>query len=135
MFLAVNGLASTPGVLPPFGLGLATPAALASAYGGALPSLGAFALAQSGALGSANPAGLRGLSNVLLVSNLNEEVNQNFYFHCPLLFVLFFSSFIHYLLTSNYIKICSFLCSSHRTQLLLPNLPRLSFLPGYLPDS
>lgn len=83
----MNGLATTPGVLPPFGLGLATPAALASAYGGALPSLGAFALAQTGALGTANPAGLRGLSNVLLVSNLNEEVNLFIYLK---FFVLFF---------------------------------------------
>ncbi|XP_053698623.1 polypyrimidine tract-binding protein 2 isoform X2 [Sabethes cyaneus] len=68
----VNGLA-TPGVIPPFGLGLGTPA-LASAYGGALPNLGAFALASNGALGTPNPAVLRGLSNVLLVSNLNEEM-------------------------------------------------------------
>ncbi|XP_055678807.1 polypyrimidine tract-binding protein 2 isoform X13 [Lutzomyia longipalpis] len=68
--LAVNGLGA-PGVLPPFALGLGTP--LASAYGGALPSLGAFALASTGALGNAAPA-LRGLSNVLLVSNLNEEM-------------------------------------------------------------
>lgn len=67
----VNGLA-TPGVIPPFGLGLGTPA-LASAYGGALPNLGAFALASNGALGTPNPSVLRGLSNVLLVSNLNEE--------------------------------------------------------------
>ncbi|XP_055678815.1 polypyrimidine tract-binding protein 2 isoform X15 [Lutzomyia longipalpis] len=69
-FAAVNGLGA-PGVLPPFALGLGTP--LASAYGGALPSLGAFALASTGALGNAAPA-LRGLSNVLLVSNLNEEM-------------------------------------------------------------
>lgn len=68
----VNGLA-TPGVIPPFGLGLGTPA-LTSAYGGALPNLGAFALASNGALGTPNPAVLRGLSNVLLVSNLNEEM-------------------------------------------------------------
>ncbi|EDS42784.1 polypyrimidine tract binding protein [Culex quinquefasciatus] len=67
----VNGLA-TPGVIPPFGLGLGNPA-LASAYGGALPNLGAFALASNGGLGTPNPAVLRGLSNVLLVSNLNEE--------------------------------------------------------------
>uniref|UniRef100_A0A182QSI9 RRM domain-containing protein n=1 Tax=Anopheles farauti TaxID=69004 RepID=A0A182QSI9_9DIPT len=67
----VNGLA-TPGVMPPFGLGLSTPA-LASAYGGALPSLNAFALASNGALGTPNPANVRGLSNVLLVSNLNDE--------------------------------------------------------------
>lgn len=68
----VNGLA-TPGVIPPFGLGLGSPA-LASAYGGALPNLGAFALASNGGLGTPNPAVLRGLSNVLLVSNLNEEM-------------------------------------------------------------
>ncbi|XP_055586157.1 polypyrimidine tract-binding protein 2 isoform X5 [Uranotaenia lowii] len=71
-YFLVNGLA-TPGVIPPFGLGLATPA-LASAYGGALPNLGAFALASNGALGTPNPAVLRGLSNVLLVSHLNEEM-------------------------------------------------------------
>ncbi|XP_058456182.1 polypyrimidine tract-binding protein 2 isoform X2 [Malaya genurostris] len=71
-YFLVNGLA-TPGVIPPFGLGLGSPA-LASAYGGALPNLGAFALASNGALGTPNPAVLRGLSNVLLVSNLNEEM-------------------------------------------------------------
>lgn len=71
----MNGLA-TPGVMPPFGLGLGTPA-LASAYGGALPSLNAFALASNGALGTPNPANVRGLSNVLLVSNLNDEVNRS----------------------------------------------------------
>uniref|UniRef100_A0A1Q3FU06 Putative hnrnp-l/ptb/hephaestus splicing factor family n=1 Tax=Culex tarsalis TaxID=7177 RepID=A0A1Q3FU06_CULTA len=71
-YFLVNGLA-TPGVIPPFGLGLGNPA-LASAYGGALPNLGAFALASNGALGTPNPAVLRGLSNVLLVSNLNEEM-------------------------------------------------------------
>ncbi|XP_063707137.1 polypyrimidine tract-binding protein 1 isoform X2 [Culicoides brevitarsis] len=71
----VNGLAAAnPGILPQFGLGLAAPGALASAYGGALPNLGAFALAQTGALATTNPANLRGLSNVLLVSNLNEEM-------------------------------------------------------------
>lgn len=69
----VNGM-GTPGVLPPFtAIGLGTPA-LANAYGSGIPSLGAFALASSGALGSAAPGALRGLSNVLLVSNLNEEV-------------------------------------------------------------
>uniref|UniRef100_U5EZR3 Putative polypyrimidine tract-binding protein n=1 Tax=Corethrella appendiculata TaxID=1370023 RepID=U5EZR3_9DIPT len=67
----VNGLA-TPSVIPPFGLGLSAP--LASAYGGALPSLGAFALATNGAIGTTTPTALRGLSNVLLVSNLNEEM-------------------------------------------------------------
>nr|XP_040228566.2 polypyrimidine tract-binding protein 1 isoform X5 [Anopheles coluzzii] len=71
-YFLVNGLA-TPGVMPPFGLGLGTPA-LASAYGGALPSLNAFALASNGALGTPNPANVRGLSNVLLVSNLNDEM-------------------------------------------------------------
>ncbi|CRK94842.1 CLUMA_CG008334, isoform A [Clunio marinus] len=69
----VNGM-GTPGVLPPFtAIGLGTPA-LANAYGRGIPSLGAFALASTGALGSANPGALRGLSNVLLVSNLNEEM-------------------------------------------------------------
>lgn len=62
-----------PGVLPPFAIGLGAPG-LANAYGGGIPSLGAFALASSGALGSGTPGALRGLSNVLLVSNLNEEV-------------------------------------------------------------
>lgn len=75
----MNGLA-TPGVLPPFAIGLGAPT-LANAYGGGLPSLGAFALASSGALGSATPAALRGLSNVLLVSNLNEEVINHFCFN------------------------------------------------------
>lgn len=69
----VNGM-GTPGVLPPFtAIGLGTPT-LANAYGSGIPSLGAFALASSGALGSSAPGALRGLSNVLLVSNLNEEV-------------------------------------------------------------
>lgn len=68
----------TPGVLQPFtAIGLGNPA-LANAYGSGIPSLGAFALASSGALGSATPGALRGLSNVLLVSNLNEEVIQLF---------------------------------------------------------
>lgn len=64
-----------PGVMPPFtAIGLGAPS-LAN-YSGGIPSLGAFALASTaGALGSANQAALRGLSNVLLVSNLNEEVN------------------------------------------------------------
>lgn len=65
----VNGL-GTPGVLPPFALGIGAP--LTGGYNGGIPSLGAFALANTGALGSA-PA-LRGFSNVLLVSNLNEEM-------------------------------------------------------------
>lgn len=68
----VNGLGN-PGVLPPFALGLGAP--LTTAYGGGLPSLGAFALTSTGAISSATQA-LRGLSNVLLVSNLNEEVNK-----------------------------------------------------------
>ncbi|KAL7020109.1 hypothetical protein ACKWTF_011375 [Chironomus riparius] len=67
----VNGLGSA-GVMPPFTIGLGAPG-LAS-YGSGIPSLGAFALASTGALGSNNPGALRGLSNVLLVSNLNEEV-------------------------------------------------------------
>jgi len=59
--------------LPQFtAIGLGAPS-LAN-YGGGIPSLGAFALASTGALGSNNPGALRGLSNVLLVSNLNEEV-------------------------------------------------------------
>lgn len=61
-----------PGVLPPFTIGLGTPAM--NAYNGGIPNLGAFALASTGALGSQTSAALRGLSNVLLVSNLNEEV-------------------------------------------------------------
>lgn len=72
----MNGM-STQGVLPPFAIGLGNPA-LANPYGGGMPSLGAFALAQTGALGNANPGALRGLSNVLLISNLNEEVNFNY---------------------------------------------------------
>jgi len=36
-------------------------------------------LATTGALGSANPAALRGFSNVLLVSNLNEEASMAMY--------------------------------------------------------
>lgn len=67
----MNGL-GTPGVLPPFALGLGTP--LSGAYAGGIPSLGAFALATTAGLGAATPAALRGFSNVLLVSNLNEEV-------------------------------------------------------------
>ena len=70
-YFAVNGLGA-PGVLPPFALGIGTP--LAGGYSSGLPNLGAFALANSGALQTATPA-LRGFSNVLLVSNLNEEVN------------------------------------------------------------
>ncbi|CAD7085181.1 unnamed protein product [Hermetia illucens] len=66
----VNGLGA-PSVLPPFALGIGAP--LTGAYNSGIPSLGAFALANTGALGTATPA-LRGLSNVLLVSNLNEEM-------------------------------------------------------------
>nr|XP_017099985.1 polypyrimidine tract-binding protein 1 isoform X4 [Drosophila bipectinata] len=65
----VNGLGA-PGVLPPFALGLGTP--LTGGYSSALPNL-AFSLANSGALQTAAPA-MRGYSNVLLVSNLNEEM-------------------------------------------------------------
>ncbi|XP_055904712.1 polypyrimidine tract-binding protein 3 isoform X3 [Eupeodes corollae] len=66
----VNGLGA-PGVLPPFALGIGTQ--LTGGYSSGIPSLGAFALANSGALTTATPA-LRGFSNVLLVSNLNEEM-------------------------------------------------------------
>lgn len=66
----------TPGVLPPFtAIGLGTPTAIANAYNSGIPSLGAFALASSGALNTTT--NMRGLSNVLLVSNLNEEVNTH----------------------------------------------------------
>uniref|UniRef100_A0A2M4DP94 Putative secreted protein n=1 Tax=Anopheles darlingi TaxID=43151 RepID=A0A2M4DP94_ANODA len=68
--------------MPPFGLGLGTPA-LASAYGGALPNLNAFALAQNGGLGNPNPANVRGLSNVLLVSNLNDEMRSRLMLYLP----------------------------------------------------
>ncbi|XP_033162607.1 polypyrimidine tract-binding protein 1 isoform X1 [Drosophila mauritiana] len=68
--LSVNGLGA-PGVLPPFALGLGTP--LTGGYNNALPNLAAFSLANSGALQPAAPA-MRGYSNVLLVSNLNEEM-------------------------------------------------------------
>ncbi|XP_032310102.1 polypyrimidine tract-binding protein 1 isoform X2 [Drosophila ananassae] len=67
--LTVNGLGA-PGVLPPFALGLGTP--LTGGYSSALPNL-AFSLANSGALQTAAPT-MRGYSNVLLVSNLNEEM-------------------------------------------------------------
>ena len=60
-------------MMPQYAIGLGSPG-LAN-YGGGMPNLGAYALAQSGALGSINPAALRGFSNVLLISNLNEEVN------------------------------------------------------------
>lgn len=78
---------ATQGVLPPFALGLGAP--LTSPYGGAIPSLGAFALASTGALGSANSA-LRGFSNVLLVSNLNEEVRVNFSLYLFFFILLFY---------------------------------------------
>lgn len=68
-----------PGVLPPFTIGLGTPTAIANAYNGGIPNLGAFALTSTGALSAANPGALRGLSNVLLVSNLNEEVKKYFF--------------------------------------------------------
>lgn len=73
---AVNGLGGPQLNLPQFTLGLGNP--LTGAYGGGIPSLGAFALASSGALGATTPA-LRGISNVLLVSNLNEEVSLFFF--------------------------------------------------------
>ncbi|XP_026472617.1 polypyrimidine tract-binding protein 1 [Ctenocephalides felis] len=62
-----------PGVLPPFALGLGSP--LAGGFPSGLGTLGgAFALA-GGALGAATtPPVLRGISTVLLVSNLNEEM-------------------------------------------------------------
>ncbi|XP_033244445.1 polypyrimidine tract-binding protein 1 isoform X1 [Drosophila miranda] len=66
----VNGLGA-PGVLPPFALGLGTQ--LTGGYSNALPNLAAFSLANSGALQTTAPA-MRGYSNVLLVSNLNEEM-------------------------------------------------------------
>ncbi|XP_022227257.1 polypyrimidine tract-binding protein 1 isoform X4 [Drosophila obscura] len=68
--LTVNGLGA-PGVLPPFALGLGTQ--LTGGYSNALPNLAAFSLANSGALQTTPPA-MRGYSNVLLVSNLNEEM-------------------------------------------------------------
>lgn len=64
-----------PGVIPQFALGIGAP--LTSAYSSGLPSLGAFTLTNTG-LTTGGPA-LRGLSNVLLVSNLNEEVNIHYY--------------------------------------------------------
>lgn len=74
--IIVNGIGG-PGVLPPFtAIGLGTPTAIANAYNGGIPSIGAFTLTSTGALSSANPGALRGLSNVLLVSNLNEEVKN-----------------------------------------------------------
>lgn len=63
-----------PSVLPPFALGLGAPMPT-GAYGNTIPNLGAFTLATTAGLGQTNPATLRGFSNVLLVSNLNEEVN------------------------------------------------------------
>lgn len=69
----MNGLGA-PNVIPPFALGLGTPITTGG-YGSAIPNLGAFALAQTTGMGQTNPASLRGFSNVLLVSNLNEEVS------------------------------------------------------------
>lgn len=63
-----------PGVIPQFALGIGAP--LTGAYSSGLPSLSAFTLTNAG-LTSGAPA-LRGLSNVLLVSNLNEEVIMRF---------------------------------------------------------
>lgn len=75
----MNGLGQ-PGVLPPFlGLGTLPP----SAYGGGLPGLGAFALTQAGQMNSQAQAALRGISNVLLISNLNEEVSLSFLLQSP----------------------------------------------------
>lgn len=92
MKTAVNGIGG-PGVMPPFALGLSAP--LSGGYGGGIPSLGAFALASTGALGSATPT-LRGLSNVVLVSNLNEEVCTLVIFRPRrLLFVPFFLFFFY----------------------------------------
>lgn len=69
----MNGIGA-PSVIPPFALGLGAPLA-PGAYGSTIPSLGAFALATTTGLGTANPATMRGFTNVLLVSNLNEEVS------------------------------------------------------------
>lgn len=69
----MNGLGA-PSVIPPFALGLGTPLT-GGGYGSAIPNLGAFALATTTGMGQTNPASLRGFSNVLLVSNLNEEVS------------------------------------------------------------
>lgn len=75
--LLVNGLTGAPNVLPPYALGLGTPLSQATAYSQGIPNLSAFSLAATqGALGAVNPAALRGFSNVLLVSNLNEEVSE-----------------------------------------------------------
>ena len=108
----VNGLGG-PGVLPPFALGLGTP--LTGGYGGGLPSLGAFALASTGALGASTPA-LRGLSNVLLVSNLNEEVDKVLviliylsYFINIFILLYFLFFFIFYLVFYIYIYLCFYL--------------------------
>lgn len=69
----VNGLGAPGGVMPPFAA-MSMSTQLSQAYGGGIPNLGAFTLATNGALGATNPAALRGFSNVLLVSNLHEEV-------------------------------------------------------------
>lgn len=74
--MLVNGLSGAPNVLPPYALGLGTPLSQATAYSQSITSMGAFSLATStGTIGPVNPASLRGFSNVLLVSNLNEEVS------------------------------------------------------------
>lgn len=97
--LPVNGLA-TPGVLPPFlGLGTLPP----SAYGSGLPGLGAFTLTSAGTMNSQAQAALRGISNVLLISNLNEEVRSltseslvivGLTFNVPISFLCLFCFFI-----------------------------------------
>lgn len=74
MWNLVNGIGA-PGVMPPFALGLGTPLTT-NAYGNAIPSLGAFTLATTTGMGQTNQSQLRGISNVLLVSNLNEEVSS-----------------------------------------------------------
>lgn len=78
----MNGLTGAPNVMPPFALGLGSQLTQAAAYAAgaaAMPNMSAFSLAgcagAQGALGGVNPAALRGFSNVLLVSNLNEEVS------------------------------------------------------------
>lgn len=74
--MLVNGLTGAPNVLPPFALGLGTPLSQATAYSQGIPNLGAFSMAATqGGLGAVNSSALRGFSNVLLVSNLNEEVS------------------------------------------------------------
>lgn len=75
--MLVNGLTGAPNVMPPFAMGLGTPLSQATAYSQGIPNLSAFSLAATqGGMGAVNPAALRGFSNVLLVSNLNEEVSE-----------------------------------------------------------